>query len=273
MNVQQKWNRVIDNKSVPIDYYEIQNIKKKKLNISRRKIIKWLNKGSLKHFTKRYIHKKGLEFFFSNLVLDIKQNDLILDAAGGKSDYLNAVRANTGASNLYLADHIYKDNILSDDGINIIGGDISSINLKNNSITKIACHHAFEHFKDNKDFEFIKESYRILKDKGVLAIVPLFITQHYIECWNIDSNQHFDKSSIVIIDKSASIPGDNTDGHFARLYSIDALLTRIIKPAESVGFQCEIIECEVDGKSIPNMSVNFGSIINKPLRVLKLTKV
>ena len=39
------------------------------------------------------------------------------------------------------------------------------------------------------------------------------------------------------------------------------------------GFECEIIECHIDGNIIPDMSTNFGSIINRPLRAIKFHKV
>ena len=136
----------------------------------------------------------------------------------------------------------------------------------------MACHHAFEHFQGQKDLLFINEAYRILKDNGILVIIPLFLTQDYIECWNILTKKHFDKNSVVVVDKTASIPGADDEGHFARIYNNESIVARIIKPAEELGFKCEIIECEVDGQSIPDMENNFGSLINTPMRTLKLTK-
>lgn len=196
-----------------------------------------------------------------------------MDAAGGKSGYLNAIKKNTSASNLYLTDHIYYGVTELPDGVKVVGGDISSIHIEDQSIDKIACHHAFEHFQGNKDIDFIKEAYRILKSYGKLAIIPLFVADHYVECWNVNSNKHFDIKSEVVIDKTASIPGADNDGHFARFYSLESLINRIIEPAEKIGFECQIIECEIDNSSLPDMDLNFGSRLNKPLRALKLTKV
>ena len=268
-----KWNTIIDNKVKPIIYDEIIYENKKILNIPEKEIVQWLKKGNLKKFLGKSLHKKGLEFFFSSYILNIESDDILLDAAGGRSNYLKAVKKNSGINDLYLTDHIFEGLRQLNDGIKIVGGDISSIHLENNSISKIACHHAFEHFQAEKDVEFIKEAYRLLKDGGVLVIIPLFLTDIYVECWNIETSEHFDENSIVIIDKTASIPGADDDGHFARFYNMDALKNRIISPAEKLGFECEIIECHIDGNIIPDMSTNFGSIINRPLRAIKFHKV
>jgi ubiquinone/menaquinone biosynthesis C-methylase UbiE len=268
-----KWNSIIDKKTHSITFDNIGFNNKKRININQSEITKWLRNGHLQEYIyQKDIHKKGLEFFFSSYLLDITSSDVLLDAAGGRSNYLKAVRFNSNLEILYLTDHIYDGVKQLDDGIKICGGDISAIHLDNESIDKIACHHAFEHFQEEKDIAFIKESYRLLKSNGKLVIIPLFLTDKYIECWNIDIKNKFDNNAELIIDKSASIPGADDDGHFARFYDNKNLITRIINPAEKLGFECQIIECEVDNKSIPNMDSNFGSIINKPTRALVLSK-
>lgn len=268
-----KWNVIFDKKVVPLKYNEINYDKVRILNVTTEDVNQWLEKGGLNKFVGKSLHKKGLEFFFSAHILNIESDDILLDAAGGMSNYLKAVKKNSGINDLYLTDHIFEGLQQLTDGIKIVGGDISSIHLENNSISKIACHHAFEHFQAEKDVEFIKEAYRLLKDDGVLVIIPLFLTDIYVECWNIETSEHFDENSIVIIDKTASIPGADDDGHFARFYDMDALKNRIIRLSEKLGFECEIIECHIDGNIIPDMSTNFGSIINRPLRAIKFHKV
>ncbi len=267
-----KWNLIIDKITTTINYNEINCKHKRKANVSQTLIVDWLTSGNLEEFIKKDIHKKGLEFFFSSYLLELNENDIVLDAAGGKSNYLQAIKLNSKCKELYLTDHIYEGIHEQSNGVKIVGGDISSIHLMEKSINKIACHHAFEHFQDDKDMSFIKEAYRILKENGILVVIPLFLTDKFIECWNIETNKHFDKNATFILDKTASIPGADDDGHFARFYDNDNLLSRIIIPAEELGFKCEIVECEVDGESVPNMKSNFGSIINKPTRALVFTK-
>ena len=265
------WNEIIDSRAIPLKYEEIDYKNKIIVDVDSKKVEDWLKQGDLCHFVTDYIHKKGLEFFFSYYLLNINDH-VILDAAGGKSSYLKAVKMNSKATSLYLTDHIFNGIKEIDDGVKVVGGDISSISLGDESIDRIACHHAFEHFQSNKDVEFVTESYRLLKENGILVIIPLFISSAYIECWNIDTERSFDDSSTVIIDKSASLPGADDDGHFARIYSMDSLSERILHHAESLGFACSIVECLIDGESIPKMDKNFGSLLNKPLRALKLVK-
>ena len=206
-------------------------------------------------------------------VLNIKEEDIILDAAGGSSSYLEAVRLNSLSSHLILTDQIYEGVVEKENGIKIVGGDISSIHLDDSSVTKISCHHAFEHFQENKDQLFIKEAYRILKKSGCLVIIPLFLTDKYSECWNIKPKQYFDKKSNLIFDSTATLPGGDAGGHFCRLYSVESLEKRILNLAKDINFDCEIIECEIDHQSIPKSKNNCGSKLNAPTRALKLTKI
>ena len=256
----------------PIRYDQIEHIKKVKVNVSYEEVEQWLVRGGLGQFACEH-HKKGLEFFFSAHILGIEDEHAVLDAAGGRSYYLKAVRANTSAKRLFLTDHIYDGIKESEEGIKIVGGDISAIQLEDASIDRIACHHAFEHFQDDKDVGFIKEAHRILRKGGSLVIIPLFLVDQYVECWNVDTRKKFDENSTVVIDRTASIPGADDDGHFARLYDLANFRSRVISAAESAGFEYEIVECEVDSKSVPDMKSNFGSILNTPLRALRLVKV
>jgi hypothetical protein len=82
----------------------------------------------------------------------------------------------------------------------------------------------------------------------------------------------FDRQATKLIDKTASIPGGDEDGHFARIYDLNNFIRRIMQPAQVLGYECEVIECEIDGKTIPDMERNFGSSLNSPLRVLKMKK-
>lgn len=269
----ENYNIIIDNATKPITFEEIDCTQKKIVDVSQSEVVQWLIKADLKEFlVGEFIHKKGLEFFFSTYLLDIQASDIVLDAAGGKSKYLEAVKLTRNVKNLFLTDHIYQGIVKLDSTTYIVGGDISAIHLGNESVSKIACHHAFEHFQDNKDIDFVKECYRILKANGVVVIIPLFLMDDYIECWNIKNDGLFDQSAKYVFDQSASIPGADDDGHFARFYSNESLMSRILTPAQQMGFECSIIECTIDGQSIPDMSKNFGSTLNNPTRALQLKK-
>jgi PST family polysaccharide transporter len=270
------WNSLVDGFCKPLNYDDIHGVDKTRINIESNKINSWFTNGNLEKFIEKNgtFHKKGLEFYFSAHVLKLKSNDRILDAAGGRSGYLCALRGNGCEGELFLTDHIYTGVTKGSDGVNIVGGDISAIHLADSTVDKIACHHAFEHFQDNKDTAFVKEAYRILRPGGALAIIPLFVTDKYVECWNCNNiDKKFDSEAFLLIDETASIPGGDDDGHFARIYDVKSLLRRVIEPAEALGFVCDVIECEVDNNAVPDMTNNFGSILNKPLRLLRMRKV
>ena len=266
----------------------------------------WIKKCDLQEFQRySYPHKKALEFFFSTQLLEIKNEDIVLDAAGGKSDYLITVNNFVHPSKLILQDHIYpvrmprlssedgiKSKFYSEEGINApfehsngvynntkekngiltIGGDVTEILLPEKSVDKISCHHAFEHFQENKDYLFVKEVSRLLKIGGKAVIIPLFISTSHIESWNTKKAEQFDKDAQLLIDETASLPGGDTDGHFARIYSPEALRIRILDRLNELGLAWTIVDCTLDGKNIPDMSLNVGAKINCPLRALVLTK-
>ena len=267
-----KWNCILDTYVTPTSNQELDKIINISLiNFKEQEIRAWIDKGQLEFNKYAYIHKKALEFFFSAKILDIKPNDVLLDAAGGKSNYLRAIKLNNNCRNLYLNDQIFSS--VSENDIRVVEGDISAINLETESLTKISCHHAIEHFKEDKDILFIKEISRLLKTGGCACIVPFFIVDSYVECWNIETNVRFDIEAELLIDKSASLPGGDDDGHFARLYNLAAFKRRIVDVANENSLSCEIFECMIADKHQPDMTANFGSILNKPLRLLKLTKM
>jgi predicted SAM-dependent methyltransferase len=232
----------------------------------------WLNSTELEYRSYEYPHKKALEFFFSIELLDIGPSDHLLDAAGGHSGYLKAVRQTRNCGNLTVNDHIYTGEYTDKEGIRVVGGDIGCIGLEDRSLSKISCHHAFEHFQGNRDAAFIRETGRLLTTGGRACIIPLFIVDRYTECWNVDHNGLFDARAQLIIDKSASIPGADEDGHFARFYSLDALRVRVLEEAEKAGLVPSIATCRLDGNDLPDMDKNFGSMLNSPLMALLLEK-
>jgi SAM-dependent methyltransferase len=266
-----KWNAKLDAEVASASFESI-GIKKRIVNKTELELKNWLLKGNLDLFVKSgFITKKGMEFYFSAQLLEIRPEHAVLDAAGGRSDYLKAVQANHNTKKLYLTDHIFSG-VREENGVHIVGGDISSIDLPNSSIDRVACHHAFEHFQEDKDWLFIKEAFRLLKNGGVLLIIPIFIANKYVECWNVESTELFDEKASLLVDGSASLPGADEDGHFARIYDNENLLGRIIGPAQELGFDCEICECQIGGKPVPNLEKDFGTALNRPLRALRCVK-
>lgn len=103
-----------------------------------------------------------------------------------------------------------------------------------------------------------------------LSRIKVSVVNFPLYFWYDRENEMVD----LIIDKSATLPGADPDGHFSRIYNFNSLEKRILKTAENAGFSCEIIECEIDFKSIPDTKHNsHGSRLNNPTRALKMTKI
>ena len=269
------WNTKLDKVAVGVSDQELEALLGRKtiaFDRSTDDFQRWIEDANLKEFQKySYPHKKALEFFFSASILDIKANDVVLDAAGGKSNYLSAIKNTYNPARLVLTDHIYPETTQEGDVL-IAGGDISQIDLGDASIDKISCHHAFEHFQEDKDVKFIKEIARLIKLDGKAVIIPLFVSKSYVECWNIEHNGRFDEDAQLLVDKTASLPGSDNDGHFARVYDHASLRKRILSAAEEAGLNWTIYTCALNGSACPDMKYNAGAQINYPLRALTLEK-
>jgi SAM-dependent methyltransferase len=274
LNVKRKvWNRIIDHCVSSITEKEIKTLCNTYiLDLPVQNFWQWLSNTLLPFRTEAFAHKKALEFFFSATILQPQPHDHIMDAAGGRSDYLDMIKKVYGCRNVYLADHIYPGVTKNSDGLTVVGGDISEIRLPDSTLTKISCHHAFEHFQGGKDLYFIREIGRLLKHGGRACIIPLFLADRYVECWNIDHQAHFDVCADLIVDKSSSIPGADDDSHFARIYSTEAFKSRIIATAKDVNLRPFVVTCRLDGNNLPDMEKNFGTKLNCPLRALVLEK-
>lgn len=269
-----QWNIIIDEAVTVLETSKLHPLCKHVYsNKDEATFREWIKNTDLQFKHLDYNPKKALEFFFSMELLEINPQDHLLDAAGGESGYLDALRETKGCLNVYLSDHIYSGLHINSSGLKIVGGDIGCIALPDRSVDKIACHHAFEHFKRGKDIDFIREIGRLLRPGGRACLIPLFLVTAYTECWNIDHDRLFDDKAQLLIDKTASIPGAENDGHFARLYDPAAFQRRILVAAKKSRLIPTIVTCQIDGNDLPDMNKNFGSKLNYPLRALLLDKM
>lgn len=274
-----KINRIFDSTIRPVDKFDRYLLDSEFCNVvkpfdrSSDRFWYWLGKADSAFLKYRYPHKKALDFFFSAQLLEIRPDDVVLDAARGRSEYLTQIKRNCGCQHLYLNDQIFTDDQTEINGIKMVGGDATKIALPDSSVTKIACHHAIEHFRGNMDMKFVIELSRLLQPGGRACIIPLFISYSYAEVWNIKPEACYDGRALTIADPTASVPGADNDGHFARIYDCQALIERVLKTAYSVSLKSKVIECTLDKNPVPDMHINVGSNINRPLRALLFEKV
>lgn len=272
-NADRKWNEIIDKSTRPLTHGELEaHFPQKVVDCAAEEFAEYVIQGQVP-FPIVPAHKKALEFFFSFKILNPRPEHHLMDLAGGRSQYLPALRRMHRCTHLYLSDHIFTGVTTNEDQTIVVGGDAGKIQLADGSLDRIACHHAFEHFQDQSDSNAIREIGRLLRPGGVACIIPLFATDKFIECWNIPKKTTFDPSATLVVDLSASIPGADDDGHFARFYDIEALDRRVLRVAAEAGLSSSIAVCRLNGSDLPDMKHNFGSVLNYPLRALVLERL
>jgi SAM-dependent methyltransferase len=217
-----------------------------------------------------YAHTKPLEYLTTIKLLDFKDGDRILDAAGGeKAEYIEVLNSFTNCETVtYCQDSLLEGQ--KSGAINYIGGSIDSVPLPDGSLDKISCHHSFEHFRDNLDIDFIREALRLLRVGGKLAITPLFLTNKYAEIWNISpATTH---QGITIVDKTASFPGWGAFEGFARTYSTLTFEERILNHLP-IDCKVQVFEVLLDGEIAPDIIQNHHQpLLNARMKALLIEK-
>lgn len=267
-----KVNRILrptDDSEIGKTQVEVNN-----LSLSETDYKNFVNSDVLRKYNQLgYVHSKPLEYLTTMTLLDLKEGDEILDAAGGeKAEYIKALMA---VSDFKLTAYC-QDSLLDGkaaDGIKYIGGCIDAIPLPDESLDGITCHHSFEHFRDDLDIEFIKEAVRLLRVGRKLVIAPLFLANEYAEIWN---NKQIQKSSvktvITIFDNTATFAGWGPYEGFARTYSPAAFKARIVDNLPS-NSQAKIYKVFVDGKPVPDIKKNYHQpLLNSEMKALVIAK-
>ncbi len=218
-------------------------------------------------------HKKVIEFFATFTLLEPSPDDVFLDAAGGIDTYLH----NLECKKKYMQDMFISRDIKSRLGnrIEYVESDAGGIPLPRESVDKISCHHAFEHFQADSDISFIKEIQRLLRPNGKCCIIQTFIANHYVEVTNeFTFNKKFDDRSQLVVDPTATIPGGKRCG-YARIYDLEAFQERVIGNINLSEFKITIAELRMDGDMVPDLTLNCNeriTAINRPFRAMVIEK-
>lgn len=227
---------------------------------------------------RRYGHilnKKIIELFVTYQILDLQEEDEYMDAAGGINTYADRIKC----KKRYLQGITVSSELKSALGneIDYIQGDAATIDLPDESLTKISSHHSFEHFQSNSDSDFINEVQRLLKIGGKCCIIPIFIADKYVEVSRSNKHQyHYDTNSTYIIDPTAKITGGATCGDYARIYDNSSFNKRVIDQIDREKFNISLSEITIDGNTVPdfNLQCHEGiTRINYPYRVLTLERI
>jgi len=271
-------NLIIDHliKSVSFNNLNMSRIERSYFNINKEGYERWVQQYFPKWVNQfgYLMHKKLLEFFTTFSLLDISDEDIYMDAAGGQKSYASGLTA----KKIYLQDRIISQDLRFDIGnrVEYIECDAGKITLPNESIDKISCHHSFEHFQYDSDISFIKEVQRLLRLNGKCCIIPIFIANHYAELTDqLTFRKKFDSKSKIIIDPTATLPGGKSCGNYARIYSVEAFRKRVIKNINHSKFKVTIVELRMDGERVPDLTLQCHksvTALNRPYRAMLIER-
>ena len=107
--------------------------------------------------------------------------------------------------------------MLRKSAVQLIRGSVDKIPIDENCINKISCHHLLEHFQYNADIKSIQEIQRILDKNGNCVNVPIFTSNNHYLITDSDQFNFWEEEGVGIVDRSATLPGGNRSGNFARV--------------------------------------------------------
>jgi predicted SAM-dependent methyltransferase len=226
---------------------------------------------------KRFGHlyqKKIMELYVTHYILAPEKDDTYMDVAGGLNTYTHRLDCRKKfIQSILITDELRET---FGDDTEYIQSDAASIPLPDASVSKMSCHHSFEHFQAQSDSAFVKEAQRLLRPGGKCCIVPIFIGNNFVEVTRITKPHcHYDKRARYVVDPTARLTGGESCGDYARIYDISSFQRRVFEQVDREKFDVTLLEIMIDGKLIPDMtlSCHFGiTRINYPYRVLTIEK-
>lgn len=247
-----------------------------KLHFDKATYQNWVN-TVFPEWPRRYgdiAHKKLIELFVTFQILEPDADDTYLDAAGGRNSYADRIKCKIKYLHVYqlnrYLNHQYANKV------QFVEGDAAKIDLDDGSISKISCHHSFEHFQNQSDIQFINEVQRLLVPGGKCCIVPLFLATNYAEVTQRQAGKrHFDPLSTFVVDPTARITGGKSCGDYARIYSLASFKDRIVGNLDLSAYDLKISEIFIGGSNVPDLSLDCHKGITKinfPYRALTLTR-
>jgi hypothetical protein len=220
-------------------------------------------------------HKKLLEFYTTFLLSNPQPVNAIMDVAAGCLTYIPQIAcARRYIQDLNICDEL-KNSATAE--AQFIEGDAGKIDLPDESLDIITAHHSFEHFRADSDTLFVGEVQRLLKPAGRCCIVPIFIADKYVEITNkFTFDLRFDSASHLLIDPTSALPGGVRSGGYARVYSIESFINRVLLRIDLRRFKVSVLELRMNGKPVPDLQKGYhrsAAAINYPYRALVVERL
>jgi SAM-dependent methyltransferase len=206
---------------------------------------------------------KLLEYFVSLELLPVEPADVVIDVASERSVFPEMVNETTGAR-VFRQDLMYPPGLAGDK----IGGSAAAMPVPAAFAHKLFLHNSFEHFEGNIDTEFVAEAWRVLKPGGAVCIVPLYLSARH----QIVTDPLLDIRDVAWDSGAEIVQKMGYRSRFGRFYSADALVKRVLEPADECGFRYEIRhlggadQAAGDPISRAYRGLRFGLTLTKPSR-------
>ena len=181
--------------------------------------------------------EKSLEHYLGAKLLELSGDDVYVDIANGDSPTPEIYNALYGCDT-YSQDLVYPQGVHE----KIIGGDACNLPLADSFFTKIGLHCSFEHFEHNADIVFIKEANRVLRHRGRLCILPLYLFNEYAIQTNpvcVPNSFSFERNATLYCVKQWQV-------HYSRFYDVPHLVERVRNNLEQLDMTIYVIKNEKD---------------------------
>ncbi|HNZ26111.1 MAG TPA: hypothetical protein PK385_02470 [Spirochaetota bacterium] len=174
--------------------------------------------------------EKVLEHYLTMKFLDIKKKDTLIDIAALGSPYAKTLKKRLG-NRCFSQDLVYEKGIKKDK----IGGDAGFMPISDCFADVLTLHCAYECFQSDSDINFIKETQRVLSNKGRLGIVPLYVDDVYF----VMTGPKYDKRKVKAEDGARWIWRDDKcqSEPFSRHYNPESFKERIINNISNMKYK------------------------------------
>lgn len=204
---------------------------------------------------------KIMEYVVSLDLLPVESSNVVIDVASERSVFPEMVKATIGAR-VFRQDLIYPPGLSEDR----IGGSAAAMPVPAAFADKLFLHNSFEHFEESSDSEFVVEAWRVLKPRGAVCIVPLYLSARH----QIVTDPLLDTRDVAWDSGAEIVSRRGYRSRFGRFYSVEALAKRVVEPALECGLQYTIWhfgsvdQTAGDPISRAYRGLRFGMVLRKP---------
>jgi len=197
-----------------------------------------------------YFFQKTLEHFITFFFISQCQAEDIMDVGSAGHQYANVLRQSYPGKKVYVQDLCFPGGTKTlAEGFLQIGGSAASLPLDDASLDVVTFHCSIEHFEQDADVRCLQEIGRVLRPGGFAVIIPLHVNTEYTIAVNPVSGPFLDEKLIeeAILPEleehdARIIYTDSMVSRFARKYSAETLISRLLSKLKGMRFELWTIE-------------------------------